>query len=399
MVTKFSSVHGVEKPREGPRRELHDAAGRQPHARRPRTSASRPTCGRGHAGQGQGPEGSSARRRSVASRCRTSRRWQASGRTSALRWSGRRRAPARSPRGSSFLGASRSSSRRRSAELKNKGGGERAAGRPIVGRPLLPPTDPPPPITGDQRPHRHAEPVEPAVPLPRRSSRVRSASSRAPSASSSSSSCSAPVQRARDLGDRSPARGRQVDRGASRSLRRCSLIDVVYLPSRQAARAAQVRRSGDDLPGRVRPAHPDHLRTSTSRSPTGRRGTTCRRTRRSRPIQETSLVALRPTGKTYTAAPATRGRRARAPPRGRHLGHRPTPGSEDGLVQLRPPRHVTVKAGTITAAEGYEPRCRAATSPGSTPPLSALVIPTQEGSFVRAEGLSPRGRAAARPFV
>ncbi len=61
-------------------------------------------------------------------------------------------------------------------------------------------------------------------------------------------------------------------------------------------------------------------------------------------------------------------------------------GSEDGLVQLGP-EDVTVKAGTITAAEGYE-LVQGGDLAGIDAQLSALVIPTEEGSFVRAEGLS-----------
>ena len=101
-------------------------------------------------------------------------------------------------------------------------------------------------------------------------------------------------------------------------------------------------------------------------------------------IQETSLVAPAD-GRTYTAAPATKD--------GElvlllvdDISGTPYAGSEEGLVQLDP-ADITVEAGTISAAEGYE-LVQGGDLAGIDAALSALVIPTEEGSFVRAEGLS-----------
>ena len=101
-------------------------------------------------------------------------------------------------------------------------------------------------------------------------------------------------------------------------------------------------------------------------------------------IQETSLVAPAD-GKTYTVAPATKD--------GElvlllvdDISGTAFVGSEEGLVQLDP-ADITVEAGTISAAEGYE-LVQGGDLAGIDAALAALVIPTEEGSFVRAEGLS-----------
>ncbi len=108
MVTKFSSVHGVESLAKDLVANYMMRPASQLDACCSRTSRFPANLVAGSAGQGQGPEGRSARRRSAASRCRTSRRWRASGRTSALRGSARRRARARSPRGGPSSARSRS---------------------------------------------------------------------------------------------------------------------------------------------------------------------------------------------------------------------------------------------------------------------------------------------------
>jgi ABC-type sugar transport system permease subunit len=61
-------------------------------------------------------------------------------------------------------------------------------------------------------------------------------------------------------------------------------------------------------------------------------------------------------------------------------------GTEDGLASL-PPGSVTIEAGTIVAAEGFE-ILRGDDLVGIDRELADLVIPATENSFVRAEGLS-----------
>jgi len=101
-------------------------------------------------------------------------------------------------------------------------------------------------------------------------------------------------------------------------------------------------------------------------------------------IEETSLVAP-VDGRTFTAAPATRDGELVLLLVDEATGDLYA-GSEEGLEPL-PAESVTVQAGTIVAADGYE-LVQGEELAGIDTELAALVIPAGEDSFVRAEGLS-----------
>jgi arabinogalactan oligomer/maltooligosaccharide transport system permease protein len=101
-------------------------------------------------------------------------------------------------------------------------------------------------------------------------------------------------------------------------------------------------------------------------------------------IEENSL-SQPANGRTYTSTPATEDGQLvlllRDDVSGKFFV-----GREDGLEPLAP-EEATVQAGTITAAEGFEP-VQGADLAGIDAQLAALVVPTEGDAFVRPEGLS-----------